>query len=457
MNISTKDWDDIFINKTGKKLLDNINEPITKIKKSDSKLYLTRTQKQYLNLIASVSNLSFVEDNNLKSFMYNIIDKKVLDEINIIKYKKNIVHIIQNIKPFDLYKYIEQKLDLNKVVMLHKFKNLFIPNENIKCSLCNNISYKFNFCNVHYQERGINEFKNIVNFLFSNIDYNVLLYFLKLIDIELINEIKKLTNVKKTQNVSLKIMLINSLLSYSKKYNNVDLDYVIHNYIIQNNPELRSHYGVKYIKLNKQIKKDTIERIKKINIQKIIEHVHFNKFNDYFTLTKIDSAIYIKYIKYHLRTINRMIYSTNKLINLENKILSTIFQKKYIDQFINNEIEKNPKKNMKYDVVERLYNSKFNLINLTIDKYFDDHFYNLENSLTYDIYGEIYNTHFNKYIPFIINIEKINSVPSYLKLFYCFVNGISVINTSFNKINNFKHIGDRLNIISNSKSLFNFE
>lgn len=466
MNISTKEWDEILINKTGQNLENNINNNNYHIpSKNELRIYLTRTQFHYLKLINDVSNLDFIKDKNIKLIIEKILKKINLNENDVVTYKDIIKKFI-DIDPSKLYKYIENKLDIKIKSKLCSFKNFFIPNNNIKCSLCHRVSYKYNYCKMHYNKIGEKDFEKKFYFIFANINFMDLYNFLKLLERDLVNKLKILEQHEEKQNMAIKINRINNIIKYCKKNNDQELLNIIYDFIQHSKlqQDISQYFKISN-KINTEYHNNIINKITKYINENNLKNINDNilqtidiKLTENINSSKVNNKIIIDYIKYHLRLILKITYFIKKIIIKSigyNKPTLKFIINLDIKEFIEKESTNCPERDIKTSIITELYNTNYNLINLTKDMYFDDHYYVSKKSLTYDVYGEVYNKNFNLFIPFVINIEKYNaSKIDYIKYFYCFINGISFINIKIEDLGKIYIITNFLENISKKNQLY---
>lgn len=443
MTISLTDLDDIITNKK--------NTTIKKINKNRTRIYLTKIQYDYLKLIRDITKLNFIKEKELRQIVINIIDKKNLDE-NTVSLNKNKIMEILKTRPIDLYTYIESKSSFS-YQNLYNLRNTMVPKKNLNCLICNNLSIKFNYCKEHYDQQGKKNLSDTMNYISLHANNKYTMFFLNILTRELVDNIKLLEKYQEQNyDLEIKINRIDNILEYANKYHDKLLHNLILDFISYNNKDLRKHY--KFI--NKQenekhsdfIAKKITHYIKNNNLSKInsiispnIKSIDDNDNN--ISFLKINKIIIIENIKKNLNFIERYKRFLDSLLNMDPKyddnmvlVLNSINIKNFIDFELSDESDNI---SIRHKILEFVFNSKFQIQNLSYNKFFEDHYYNNNFSLTYDIYGEIYNFYHKKYIPFIININNIMVTANDIKNFYCFINNIPYLvhNNNFNKIMKF--------------------
>lgn len=470
MTLSMEDLNDILIIKTGKNLSENLKEkPKKRNIKRNERIYLTRIQYNYLNLISNVTKFIFIKDKNFVEILYKLLNKKKLTEDEVIENREHVIKLL-NTDPDNLYKFIKKKLSNEQYESTKKIREYFLYNYNLKCIHCHRFCYKLNYCKKHFlQKDGINGNKEFTIALlnsFKTVDLDILQNFFSILERELINKIKLLesNNDSNQYNIDFKINRVQSITEYCKEFKDHVLMDIIYNYVKNNSKELRKFFNFDNanIKYNKIKGDKIIETIKTYsnnnNLEDINEKIKYNLKNVNTTSSnymRISNIIIINYINFHLNLINRIKYfiKKNKIENQNN--LSKLFINLSASHFIAKESNNYEHTDFKMILLEKIYGSKYNLRNLSINKYFEDHYYNLNGSLTYDVYGEIFNNYHKIYIPFVINVPKytlVNNV-TMAKKFYCFINNIPFLDLL--KID-FAYIIKFMNYISEEKNFFIF-
>ncbi|ARF09080.1 hypothetical protein Catovirus_2_29 [Catovirus CTV1] len=422
MKLSNQDLNEIISMKT-----------VIKKPKIHDKIYLTRIQYYYLQLIRNITKFIFIKDENFKKVLIKILDKEKLTENQVSENKKDVIRLVKS-NPENLYKFIYKKLSENDIKQMNIIKSHIMCNYDLKCIKCHRLCQKFNLCEKHNKEEGI--FEKILSDALKNINLETLKNFFSVLERELLNRMKTLEKLeKREENITYKVNRIKSLIKYCQDNNDDILINIINNFVYYNSKELRKVFNLQGKKYDKKKNDNAVEIIKKYIQENDIKSINKNASNEFKekqTLETDDKRIgkdaIISNIKYHMNFVNRVIYFIDNNL-IQKSDITDIILNINTEYFIEKEISYNTLCTSRTLLFEKLFGSKYNLRNLTTNKYFEDHYYNTNLSLTYDIYGEVYNEHHKIYIPFIININrhniKLNS--SIIKKFYCFISNITFL------------------------------
>ena len=433
MNLDMKDLDEILIKKTGMNLQQNLNNRIENTPKNKYRIYLTKIQFEYLKLITNVTKLSFIKESEFKNVILDLLDKKQISEVMVDKYKIHVMNLLKT-NPRELYPYLDNLVKKTYFDKIRNLKNLIMPTQNLKCLYCNQISYRFNSCLKHFNNIVKKKVSNILLHIFDHHNYKFNSLYLSILERDLVDKIKIID--KSDENIfdlDIKISRINNIIDYAKDYNDIALRQLIFDFITYNSKELRQyfkflfkpnnkkHQGKVSYNINNYINKHNIDNINKKIKNKIIE---LNTLDNYHFI--IGKNVNIDYTKKQLNFVTRLLYQLKKNYKASLKKNDVIMLLNSIDikNFINKELNEEYNVTTKYNILIKIYGSGFQVRNLSLNKYFEDHYYNGTKSLTYDIYGEIYNIFHKRYIPFVINIKNIIVTDDTIKNFYCFISNI---------------------------------
>lgn len=396
------------------------------VKKLDGRLYLTRYQFHKLKLLYDIQ---YIGSNVPKILCEKIKNALKKESISFSPDEKIYVKNMLGMTPDDINMYIYGTLNKNDKDKYIEIQRLLIGHDNHKCFVCHRMEYKFCYCHKHYDMYKPKIISNILNIMSG---VKNIIYYLQLIQEKLITSMKSRDDIYKTLDVdcdNYRKLYYENIRNNTADNNVIKLIDMIDEPVSNEKKFVRlinkCHKNIAYIEKDnsdinhKNIYIHTIDNMNNMNLGKnIVDMMTKNKLN------LVDKILYVYTSAIHKEDAENKIYDVINILNVKKVFVKEIETEAKLEQIYD----------IKMELIRKLYGSKYKIFGLCIDKYFDDNYYinNIE-SLTYDIYGELYVEY--QYIPFIINIQKYDKIKmdkkveleKNIKDIYCIFNGIKYI------------------------------